>query len=73
MQTSARQTITALTTTLEYRYSRAPGNELSLRAELRWDRSTGEDGGFYEGPANRLVRDQNLAILALLWSFDSSK
>jgi hypothetical protein len=73
LQTSARQTITALTTTLEYRYSRAPGNELSLRAELRWDRSTGEDGGFYEGPANRLVRDQDLAILALLWSFDSSK
>ena len=38
--------------------------------EVRYDRSTGEQGGFYEGPDNMLVPDQPLALIGLLWSFD---
>jgi hypothetical protein len=41
----------------------------SVRAEYRFDRSTGPDAGFYRGPSNELVPDQHLFILAVNWHF----
>jgi hypothetical protein len=68
--TSARQTIRALTTTVEYHTSFLDHNDLSARIEYRYDRSTGDDGGFYAGEDNHLVPEQNLFIVALVWSFE---
>jgi hypothetical protein len=68
----ARQSIHAITASAEYRMSPLRMNTLSARAEYRFDRSTGPDGGFYEGDNNTLVPDQHLFIIALLWRFDTS-
>jgi hypothetical protein len=38
--------------------------------EARHDRSTGEEGGYFEGADNVLVPDQTLVLVGLLWSFD---
>ncbi len=70
LMTSARQTIHALTTTVEYHTSFLDHNDLSARIEYRYDRSTGDDGGFYAGDDNHLVPEQNLFIVALVWSFE---
>ena len=70
LMTSARQTIRALTTTVEYHTSFLEHNDLSARIEYRYDRSTGDDGGFYAGEDNHLVPEQNLFIVALVWSFE---
>jgi len=68
--TSSRQTITAVTVAARYR--RMFGRqELQLRAEYRFDRSTGPDGGFWEGPNNVLVPNQQLFMLAVNWRFDT--
>jgi hypothetical protein len=65
----ARQSIHAYTGTVKYEF--APRhNRLVGTFEVRFDRSTGEQGGFYEGPENMLVPDQSLVLLGLLWSFD---
>jgi hypothetical protein len=69
--TGARQTLKAVTTTLEYRAIPLGLTDISARLEYRYDRSTGDDGGFYAGADNRLVPDQSLLILALLWRFES--
>ena len=65
----AKQFIQAYTGTIKY--------QLSLRHhrivgvfEARYDRSTGDAGGFYEGPDNTLVPSQSLVLLGLLWSFE---
>jgi len=65
----AQQFIQAYTGTVKY--------QLSLRHhrivgvfEARYDRSTGDDGGFYKGPDNSLVPSQSLVLFGLLWSFD---
>ena len=65
------QTIRAVTMGLEYRLAPDERNELSFRMEYRFDRSTGRDGGFFEGDANVLVPEQHLFIGALIWQFDS--
>ncbi len=72
LQTSARQTITAVAATAEYRLRSIARNTLSARAELRFDRSTGAEGGFFADVDNHLVTDQRLLILAVMWKFDSA-
>ena len=69
LQTGARQTIGAVTATLQYRLQPVKLNVLSVRAEYRFDRSTGPEGGFYKGPDNLLVPNQHLFILAVNWHF----
>jgi hypothetical protein len=44
-------------------------NDIHLRVEYRFDRSTGPEGGFYEGPDDVLVPNQNLLIAAVNWRF----
>lgn len=73
--TLSRQTIKAITSTLEYRipYRRTTA---ILRMEHRYDDSRGPDGGFYrgaEGPAGNIALTpvQHLLIAALIWTFDS--
>jgi hypothetical protein len=73
LMTGARQTLRAVTTTVEFRANFLEYNFLSFRVEYRYDRSTGEDGGFYAGSENHLVPDQNLLIVALMWAFDWQK
>ena len=68
--TLADQTIRALTTTLRFDTSIGARHRLAALVEYRHDRSTGPDGGFYEGPDNGLVPDQQLILAAFLWSFD---
>ena len=72
LMTGARQTISAVTTTLEYHSRFLQYNDLSARVEYRFDRSTGDEGGFYAGSDNHLVSDQNLFIVALVWSLEWS-
>jgi len=69
VSTGTKQTIQAYTTTLKYRFSPFADNTVVASLEYRFDRSTGEEGGFYEGPDNVLVPDQNLLIIALMWKF----
>jgi hypothetical protein len=70
LMTGARQTIWAVTATVEYHTGFLSINDLSARAEYRFDRSTGDDGGFYKGADNMLVPNQNLFIASLVWAFD---
>jgi hypothetical protein len=69
VSTGAKQTIQAYTTTLEYRFSPLADNTLVASLEYRYDRSTGEEGGFYHGGDNALVPDRDLLLLALTWKF----
>lgn len=73
--TGSRQLVTAITTTLEYRFPFASTNTI-LRLEHRYDESTGLQGGFFTGGnvspgVPGLAHGQHLLILALLWTFDS--
>jgi hypothetical protein len=70
LATGFRQTIRAVAVTGEYRRTLGNQNTLSARLEYRFDRSTGDQGGFYAGADNRLVPEQNLLIGAILWRFD---
>lgn len=65
--TLARQTVTALTTTLQYRAS-WPRAGAQLRLEHRVDVSRGPDGGFFQGDAGRKP-SQHLLVLALIASW----
>jgi len=67
--TGASQFITAYTGTVKYQFSRRY-NRLVGVVELRYDRSTGDQGGFYSGSDNQLVPTQSLALLGVMWSFD---
>ena len=67
--TGARQTIRAVTGTVKYQISPRQ-QRLVGTFELRHDRSTGEEGGFYQGPEDALVPGQSLALIGLLWSLD---
>jgi len=69
--TSSRQTISALTAALRYEIT-TRRQQFQVRAEYRFDHSTGPDGGFYRGADNLLVPDQQLFMLALNWRFDSA-
>ena len=70
LMTSARQTITALTAAVRYQMTTAK-HRLQLRAEYRFDRSTGPDGGFFQGAGNVLVPEQHLFILGVNWRIDT--
>jgi hypothetical protein len=67
--TGARQTLKAYTGTLKYEFS-PRRHRLVGSLELRYDRSTGDEGGFYSGLDDRLVPDQTLVLFGLLWSLD---
>jgi hypothetical protein len=70
LMTGARQTLWAITATVEYTLQWLANNDLSARLEYRLDRSTGEGGGFYAGADNHLVPNQNLFMVAVIWSWD---
>jgi len=72
LMTGSRQDIFAFTGSLEYRLSPIDMNVLSARLEYRFDRSTGPDGGFYEGPDNVLVTNQHLVIASVMLLFDTA-
>lgn len=73
--TLARQTVKAVTTTLEFRFPAAQTNTL-LRLEHRWDDSRGPDGGFFRGRGTApgmagLTPSQHLLIFGVIVSWDS--
>jgi len=70
LATASEQRLRAFAATLKYEFRPARHNRLVASLEVRTDRSTGDGGGFYEGPDNDLVEDQSLVLLGLLWSFD---
>jgi len=72
--TTARQTVKAITTTLEYRvpYRQA---SMILRLEHRYDDSRGPEGGFFRGAelqpgVTELVPTQHLLILGVIFTLD---
>jgi hypothetical protein len=72
--TLARQTVTALTSTLEYKLPYKSSNTI-LRLEHRYDHSTGPDGGFFKGRVVSpgvigLTPGQHLLIFATIFTFD---
>ena len=69
--TGSIQFIRALTATVEYAIV-ADGWKTQLRAEYRYDNSTGQQGGFYGagGTDGPLVSGQSTILLAVLISFD---
>jgi hypothetical protein len=72
--TLADQTVTALTTTLEYRLPYRAAAAI-LRLEHRVDRSTGPQGGFYDDHEASpgviaLTPTQHLLVLAAIFTFD---
>jgi hypothetical protein len=74
--TLAEQTVTALTTTLEYRPTYKQTG-VALRLEHRFDNSTGPEGGFfddhYASPGVVALRPtQHLIVFAAILTFDGS-
>ena len=72
--TLARQTVKAITTTLEYRIPFRQTNTI-LRLEQRWDDSRGPDGGFFRGAEVQpgvvgLTPTQHLLTFGLIFTFD---
>jgi hypothetical protein len=67
--TGVRQTVGAVASAVEYRRV-FPVAQAIVRAEYRYDRSTGQEGGFYSGPANLLVPGQPLVGVAVMLTFD---
>lgn len=72
--TLARQTVKAVTTTLEYRIPYKETNTI-LRVEHRWDDSRGPDGGFFRGGevlpgVLGLTPTQHLLTFGLIFTFD---
>jgi hypothetical protein len=72
--TLARQTVTAVTSTLEYKLP-YKSSQTILRLEHRFDRSTGPDGGFFRAREIRpgvvgLIPNQHLLIFATIFTFD---
>jgi hypothetical protein len=73
--TLARQTVKAVTTTLEYRFPAWQTNTI-LRLEHRWDDSRGPDGGFFRGRELSpgvvgLTPSQHLLVFGVIVSLDS--
>ena len=73
--TGNEQFVKAMTTTLEYAVPFG-WTKTRVRAEYRWDESTGAGGGFFKdgdvAPGTPgLTASQHLLLLALLWTFDS--
>lgn len=69
--TGFEQTVKALTTTLEYRLPIQKATTI-LRAEYRYDNSTGPGGGFFKD-AGVLTADQHLLIGAAIVTYDGSR
>ena len=69
LMTGARQEIVAFAVTAKYWFLPDSPHSLVACLEYRYDRSTGDGGGFYSGAGNELVPDQHLVILSLVWSF----
>ena len=72
--TLARQTVAAITSTLEYKAPYKSTNTI-FRLEHRYDRSTGPDGGFFRGRVVSpgvidLTPTQHLLIFATIFAFD---
>jgi hypothetical protein len=72
--TLARQTVKAITSTLEYRIPYRQGNAI-LRLEHRYDDSRGSDGGFFRGAELApgvigLTPTQHLLILGVIFTLD---
>lgn len=72
--TLSRQTVKAVTTTLEYRIPYKETNTI-LRVEHRWDDSGGPDGGFFRGGevlpgVLGLTPTQHLLTFGLIFTFD---
>lgn len=67
--TGVRQTVTAITSGIEYRAA-GHGTQAIARLEYRYDRSTGVEGGFFSGPLNELVSGQPLLVGAVILTFD---
>jgi Putative beta-barrel porin-2, OmpL-like. bbp2 len=72
--TLARQTVKAITTTVEYRIPYRWTNTI-LRVEHRWDDSRGPDEGFFRGAEVApgvigLTPTQHLLIFGLIFTFD---
>src|SRR5207253_5526846 len=72
--TLARQTVKAVTTTLEYRIPYRQTNTI-LRLEHRYDDSRGPDGGFFRGAEVSpgvvgLTPTQHLLTFGLVFTFD---
>jgi len=72
--TLARQTVVAITETVEYKLP-FKSSAMIFRLEHRYDRSTGPDGGFFRGRVVSpgvvgLVPGQNLLIFATIFTFD---
>lgn len=72
--TGSEQLLKAITGTLEYRIEEALQTAV-VRAEYRYDESTGAGGGFFNGGMTAggpgLAREQHLLLLSLVWAFDS--
>ncbi len=75
LMTTAQQLLWAMTSTLDYHQHL--GKQLAIvRLEYRYDRSTGLDGGLFKDGntaqgAPKLIRDQHVLWLGLMWAFDS--
>ena len=67
--TLAKQTVKAVTSTVEYRIPYQSLNTI-IRLEHRWDDSRGPQGGFFRGAVNDLTPTQNLLIGALIITLD---
>jgi hypothetical protein len=72
--TLAKQTVKAITTTLEYRIPFRQTNTI-MRLEHRWDDSRGPDGGFFRGTevlpgVVGLTPTQHLLTFGLIFTFD---
>jgi hypothetical protein len=68
--TAFRQSVKALTTSIEYRVPYKQ-NAAVFRLEHRFDDSRGPDGGFFRGRGNVLTPRQNLLVFAVILTFDS--
>jgi hypothetical protein len=67
--TGSKQRIHAYTGTMQYTFSPIASNTIVLSAEYRYDHSTGQQGGFYNGENNELVSDQHQVIFSIMWTF----
>jgi hypothetical protein len=75
LMTQAQQLLWAITSTLDYKQHLGPQLAI-VRLEYRYDRSSGLEGGFFRDGETvpgtpRLVRDQHVIWLGLMWAFDS--
>jgi hypothetical protein len=73
--TGSEQFITAVTSTLDYKIVAGRHSGL-LRLEYRFDRSTGQQGGYFRGGEVSpgvigLTPNQHLVLFGLLWWFDA--